>query len=169
MNWIKVWDIPQDHWINSDAETYGMWIKLIRKAETKDRKIVIRGIMVDAKRGSAYASENQLSKEWGVSRRRVHSFLSKLEQDGMISAQRMSNRFIIIKVNNYAKFQDNPKSMQTTDGQQTDNRSTTEAQQNGVSSYKNIKNIQNNRRRKLSFAEFPQRSTDYDALFEEAN
>lgn len=166
MNWIKVWDIPQDHWINSDAETYGMWIKLIRKAETKDRNIVIRGTMIEAKRGSAYASENELANEWGVSRRRVHSFISKLEQDGMISAQRMSNRYLVIKVSNYAKFQDPPKSMRTTDGQQKHNRSTTDCTTEPTSFLTIKQNIQKDRR-KNAFADFPQRDTDYDSLFEE--
>lgn len=167
MNWIKVWDIPQDHWVNSDAETYGMWIKLIRRAETKNRNIVIRGMMIEAKRGSAYASENQLATEWGVTRRRVHSFLQKLEQDGMISVQRMSNRYLVIKVSNYAKFQDPPKSMRTTDGQQTDNGRTTDCTTERGLFLTNKQNIQKHRS-KNAFANFPQRETNYDELFEEA-
>lgn len=168
MNWIKLWKIPEGHWLNSDSRYFAAWIKLIQRAETKDKNLVIRGTMVEAKRGSVYASENELAKDWGVSRRLVHSFLEKCERDGMVSVQRKSNRYLVIKVSNYAKFQDRPSDERTTEPHQKHNRSTTEAQQNGVSSYRSIKNIQNIQKGRNAFANFPQRETNYDELFEEA-
>lgn len=161
--WIKLWDIPEDHWLNSDIKFYGAWVKLIRKAEIKDGKKVIRGTMIDAKRGTVYASANQLSKEWGVTRRMVHHFLELCEADGMVNVQRMSNRFLIIKVNNYAKFQDRPNGRCATD-RTTDRttESTTESTTDRIFFLTNKQKVKKNR---SGFSDFPQRETNYDEIF----
>ena len=113
--WIKIWDIPEDHWLNADIRYFGMWVKLIRKAETKNRKIVRNGVMIDAKRGTVYSSVNQMAREWGVTRRTVEHFLHLCESDGMITVQRAGNAGSNVIVNNYAKYQDKPYNGRATD------------------------------------------------------
>jgi len=118
--WIKLWDIPEDHWLNSDIRYFGMWVKLIRKAETKNRKIVRNGVMIDAKRGTVYSSVNQMAREWGVTRRTVEHFLHLCESDGMITVQRAGNAGSNVIVNNYAKYQDKPNNGRATDSTTND-------------------------------------------------
>ena len=113
--WIKIWDIPEDHWLNSDIRYFGMWVKLIRKAETKNRKIVRNGVMIDAKRGTVYSSVNQMATEWGVTRRTVEHFLHLCESDGMITVQRAGNAGSNVIISNYAKYQDKPYNGRATD------------------------------------------------------
>ena len=167
MNWIKIWDIPEDHWVNADIKYFGAWVKLIRAAEYKDRMIVVRGTKIEAKRGNVYTSVNKLAEEWGVTRRMVNHFLDLCQQDGMVDVQRVSNRYLVIKVNNYAKYQDRPNAKRTTEST-TDNttESTTESTTDRIFFLTNKQNIQKDRR-KNGFADFPQRDTDYDALLEE--
>lgn len=163
MNWIKLWNIPEGHWLNSDLKYYAAWIKLIQMAEYKDGTKVIRGTMIETKRGSVYTSVNKLAKAFGISRYLVEHFLAMCEADSMIDLQRISNRYIVIKVNNYAKFQDKPKGRFTTD-LATD--CATDCTTERVFFLTNKQNIQKDRR-KNGFADFPQRDTDYDALLEE--
>lgn len=118
--WIKIWDIPEDHWLNADIRYFGMWVKLIRKAETKNRKIVRNGVMIDAKRGTVYSSVNQMAREWGVTRRTVEHFLHLCESDGMITVQRAGNAGSNVIVNNYAKYQDKPYNGRATDSTTND-------------------------------------------------
>ncbi len=171
MNWIKLWDIPEDHWLNADIKYFGAWVKLIRAAEYKDRMIVIRGTKVEAKRGNVYTSVNRLAEEWGVTRRMVGHFLELCQQDGMVDVQRVSNRYMVVKINNYAKYQDRRNAKRTTDRATDDTtESTTDSTTERVFFLTNKQNIQTNRRtraRKNSFADFPQRDTDYDAIFKE--
>ena len=118
--WIKVWDIPEDHWLNSDIRYFGMWIKLIRKAETRDRKLVRNGVMIEAKRGTVYSSVNKMAEEWGVTRRTVDHFLALCEADGMITVQRAGNAGSNVIINNYAKYQDKPNNKRATDNTTND-------------------------------------------------
>lgn len=114
--WVKIWDIPEGHWLNSDLRYFGAWVRLIRKAEIRDHKIVRHGTMFDAKRGSVYTSCNELAGEWGVTRRMVDNFLGMCEADGMVTVQRMGNRGIIVNISNYAKFQGRGGNRCATDG-----------------------------------------------------
>ena len=113
--WVKVWDFPEDHWLNDDIRFFGMWIKLIRKAEPKPRKIIRYGQMLETKRGAVYTSVNELATEWHVTRRLVDHFLQLCEQDGMVSVQRMGNRGINVFISNYAKYQDKPDNKRATE------------------------------------------------------
>ena len=63
--WIKQWDIQDDHWLNADLRYIGAWYSLIKMAETKDRKIIRNGTMIQAERGNVYTSVNELSEKEG--------------------------------------------------------------------------------------------------------
>ena len=113
--WIKLWEIPEDHWLREDLRYIGAWNDLIQMAEPKDRKIVRYGTMIHAERGNVYTSLHVLADKWHVTRRFVKHFLEMLEQDGMISVLLADHRGYHLKVNNYAKYQDNPNHKRTTD------------------------------------------------------
>ena len=123
--WIKQWDIQDDHWLNADLRYIGAWYSLIKMAETKDRKIIRNGTMIQAERGNVYTSVNELSEKWHVTRRFTKHFLEMLEQDNMISVQQADNRGCTIKVNNYAKYQDKPNNKRATDSTTDDTTDST--------------------------------------------
>ena len=114
--WFKLWSLPDDHWLNADLRFVGAWYDLIGMAEWKDRKIVKQGTMIDAKRGSIYTSIHELADRWHVSRKWVRHFVEMLIADGMITELQRDHRGYHLKVNNYAKYQDNPNHRGTTEG-----------------------------------------------------
>ena len=107
--WIKVWDVPDDHWLMSDARYYGLWVWLIRQAETKSRKIIKDGTMIETKRGTVYTSINEIAEKWSLTWRVVAKFLEMCEADGMIIVEHRKNRGTNIIISNYAKYQDSAK------------------------------------------------------------
>lgn len=114
--WFKMWDIPEEHWLNEDLRYIGGWYDLNGMAEWKDRKIVRGGSMIEAKRGTVYTSIHELADRWHVSRKWVRHFLEMLTEDGMITELQRDHRGYHLKVNNYAKYQDKPNHRGTTDG-----------------------------------------------------
>ncbi len=115
--WIKQWEVPTGHWLNSDLRYIGAWYGLIQMAEPKDKKIVRYGSMIEAKRGSVYTSISELAQKWNVSRWWVRRFLEMLEADGMIDRQQTDTRLTTIIVRNYAKYQDKPNNRPTPERQ----------------------------------------------------
>ena len=113
--WIKLWEIPEDHWLNDDLRYVSAWVQLLQMAERKDRKITRQGQMIEAKRGTIYTSVSELALKWRVSRKFVRHFLEMLEQDGMVQIQQRDNRGYSVKVCNYAKYQDKPDNRRTTE------------------------------------------------------
>lgn len=133
--WIKLWEIPEDHWLRSDLRYIGAWNELLRMAEPKDRKIVRYGSMVDAKRGNVYTSLHELAEKWHVTRRFVRHFLEMLVQDGMVSVLQADHQGYHLKVNNYAKYQDKPDHKRTTYGTTKDTTEDTTKDTTFASSY----------------------------------
>ena len=123
--WVKLWEIPEEHWLREDLRYIGAWNDLIQMAEPKDRKIVRYGTMIQAERGNVYTSLHVLAEKWKVTRRFVKHFLEMLEQDGMISVLLADHRGYHLKVNNYAKYQDNPNHKRTTDSTTKDTTDST--------------------------------------------
>lgn len=115
--WIKLWEIPEDHWLRSDLRYIGAWNELIQMAEIKKRRIVKYGQMVEAERGAVYTSMSELAEKWNVSRWWVRHFLEMLESDGMIHRQQTDSRLSTIFISNYAKYQDKPNNRPTADRQ----------------------------------------------------
>lgn len=105
----------RDHWIWGD-ETFSSgqaWIDIIFSANFCDQKKKNRYKNQEViKRGSFITSLRILAERWHWGKDRVSSFLTKLEEDGMITV-RSDARGTLITVCNYSEYQKVPKSVRT--------------------------------------------------------
>lgn len=84
------------------------------EANHQDAKILIKGRLVDLKRGDQARSEVTLSDAWGWSRDKVRRFLKLLEKDQMIRQQK-SNLTSVISICNYNTYQSSTTADDTAD------------------------------------------------------
>ena len=80
------------------------WTDLLLSANHEDRKFMIKGQLVECKRGQVAMSQVTLSKRWKWSRSKVQRFLELLKNDGMISVQG-DHLTTVISVCNYSVYQ----------------------------------------------------------------
>lgn len=95
------------------------WIDMLWLANHKTKKILVRGIYVDIKRGQTAYAEDTLAERWQWSRGKVRRFLAVLENRGQI-VQQKNNIITLITITNYEEYQGNDTTDSTTNGQQTD-------------------------------------------------
>lgn len=103
--WIKLHRGLQDHWLWDCEFSYAQaWIDLLLGAGHKPTKIMIKGQLIELKRGQQARSEVTLSKEWRWSRGKVRRFLNQCLNDGMIEVE-AGHLTSIISICNYDSFQ----------------------------------------------------------------
>jgi hypothetical protein len=134
------------HWIWDDSFKLKAWLDLILLANIEDKKFLIKGQLVECKRGQIGLSQISLSKRWKCSREKVKNFLNLLEKDKMI-VQQSTHLNTLITICNYSKFQDikttdhtaEPSTDHTADTQQTHSRSHTTKQLNNENNEEQVK------------------------------
>lgn len=103
--WIKLHRGLQDHWLWDCEFSYAQaWIDLLLGAGHKPTKIMIKGQVIELKRGQQSRSEVTLSKQWRWSRGKVRRFLNQCLNDGMIEVE-AGHLTSIISICNYDSFQ----------------------------------------------------------------
>lgn len=103
--WIKLHREITDHWVwDCEFSTAQAWIDLLVNACHKPNKLMIKGQLIELKRGQQARSEVTLSRDWKWSRGRVRRFLNQCENDGMIECK-STHLTSIITICNYDSFQ----------------------------------------------------------------
>lgn len=141
--WVKLWREQFTHEISERrpwCDGYA-WAYLYSKANFRRSVVNFRNQYVTVERGQFVTSELKLSKIFGWTRRRTKSFLTALKIGGMCDIKR-TQRFIIITVCNYDKFQSTENEECTTD---VTTDVTTDAQQKHTD-----KNIEKEKKRTMS-------------------
>lgn len=106
--WIKVYRSIRSHWLweNGNERYAKWWIDILLMVNHEPRKVLNKtGKLITVGRGEAITSERKLSERWHADRRTVHKFLDLLQQDDMITVQRIVNLYTTLKVNNYGDYQ----------------------------------------------------------------
>ncbi len=97
-----------EHWIWLDKEPFcrrAAWIDLIALANHTDSKQMIRGKVIETKRGEVNRSIRWLAERWHWSRSKVERFLKLLEKEGMLSHETRQNE-TVLTICNYCDWQD---------------------------------------------------------------
>lgn len=103
--WVKLHREITDHWIWDCEFSYAQaWVDLLLKACHKPNKLMIKGQVIELKRGQQARSEVTLSKEWKWSRGKVRRFINQCLKDGMIECE-ATHLTSIITICNYDSFQ----------------------------------------------------------------
>lgn len=112
--WVAIYRSLQNHWLWQDKPyTMGQaWLDLVLLANHQMKKVKTRTGFVEVERGQLFRSERTLAARWGWSQKKVHNFLIKLKQDGMVSfavkysVTQKSTEGSIITLINYRLHQD---------------------------------------------------------------
>lgn len=135
------------HWIWTDDEPFcrrAAWIDLIGLANYTDTKLMVRGKVIDAKRGEVNRSIRWLANRWHWSRGKVERFLSALEADGMLS-QKTSHGETVLTICKYSVWQDMWKENGPQNEPQTGHERATNGPETGHEQLKRIKKNKNKR------------------------
>ena len=105
--WISLHRQIWNNWVWEDKPfSKGQaWIDLLLMANHEDKKVLIGNQLITVKRGSFVTSIRKLCDRWGWSNTKVRSFLSLLEQDGMLIVKSDAKKTTLTIVN-YSDYQD---------------------------------------------------------------
>jgi hypothetical protein len=112
--WIKLHRSLKAHWLwtSEPFSKAQAWIDLIMHANFTDNQILIKGQVINLKRGQQARSELTLSKDWKWSRNKVRRFLETLKKQGMIVTE-SGHLTTIITICKYESFQTNDTTDET--------------------------------------------------------
>lgn len=105
--WISLYRKIQEHWIWKSIEPFdkrSAWLSLLFKANHKDTKVMMDSKLVEIKRGSFITSELKLANEWKWGRKKVRTFLKRLEDDRMLSKS-STTKYTAISIENWDLYQ----------------------------------------------------------------
>ena len=89
----------------SDSEYIHLWVHVLLSANYESKEFLFNGKIEIAKRGQFITGIKKLSRETGISKSKVERVLKVFESENQIKRQR-TNKFSLITVINYDKFQD---------------------------------------------------------------
>ena len=150
--WVKLWRNQFSSWISKKPFCDGYaWCYLYQKANHKAGMVNFRNEYIKVERGQLLTSKLQLQEIFGWTYRHVENFLKALENDEMIR-NRTTNRYIVITILNYDKYQSKEDKSDEQNEEQIMNRLGTdyeqiknEATQTRINkNVKNVKNVKNN-------------------------
>lgn len=143
--WVKLYRAVQEHWLWSDKPfAKGQaWIDLILLANHEDVQVLRGNQLQTFCRGEVAAAMRDLAIRWGWSKHKVHDFLTMLESEGMIGTAK-GPQGTIIKLSNYAAFQDDGAEDGNAKGTQKDHVGTTSGPRRDRN--KNEKNEKNDKK-----------------------
>lgn len=119
--WIKLSRGMLDHWLWKEKpfDKKSAWIDILLMTNHQDAKYMVKGKLVEVKRGQCGTSVIKLAARWGWSRNKVRNFLLALESDGMLTVKGTAQGTTLTVIN-YEVFQNREPTKRTPKGQQTD-------------------------------------------------
>ena len=115
--WVKLWRDQFNHEISERkpwCDGYA-WSYLYSRANHRPAIVNFRNQYINVERGQFVTSKSKLQKIFGWSKKRTNSFLTSLEVGGMCTT-RVTNRFVIVTICNYDRYQSNEGEIEPTEG-----------------------------------------------------
>ena len=124
-----------------------LWHILLLLAQHEPSEYIWNGERKTLQSGQLMTGRKKLSELSGISESQIERILKYLKSEQQIT-QEKTNKYRIISIVNWGKYQCLQPD-DTTEGQQKDNRRTTEGQQKDT--YKNVNNVNNEKNEGVSF------------------
>lgn len=110
--WIKLHRQIKDHWLWKSDNRFKWWVDILLTVNHTDSKVLIKGTLIECKRGQSIRSLESWAKEWNVSKGAVRDFFKLLQSDQMLQIE--SLQFTTrITVCNYEDYQDELNAKET--------------------------------------------------------
>lgn len=101
---IKLDNDLLEHWVWQNAERLKWWLDLLFLAKPEKMQCCYKKRMVQLGKGQLCASLADLQKRWKKSVPTVLSFLTHLQQSGMITRKTLCNQTTVITICNYEEY-----------------------------------------------------------------
>ena len=102
--WIMLHRKIRDHWIWKSDHRFKWWIDVLLSVNHCDNKVLIKGTLIECKRGQSVMSLDTWAKRWNVTKKTVKDFFELLQKDSMLVYEGMQNT-TRITVCNYDSYQ----------------------------------------------------------------
>ena len=153
--WLKLHRRWLDNPIAKRPHYGHLWVTLLLKAAHKQSRFVWNNAKQTLQPGQLLTGRKKLSEQTGIPESTVERILRYFENEHQIEQQK-SNKFRIITIKNWKKYQDCEEA-----NSKTSNKRTTDGQQ--MDTYNNVeneKNVKNDKKRERSFFQFQRPSAD---------
>ena len=103
--WIRLHRQIKDHWIWKSQNRFQWWIDILLTVNHADTKVLIKGRLIECKRGQSVRSLESWARDWNVTKKTVKEFFELLQSDSMLVYEgvQITTR---ITVCNYDTYQD---------------------------------------------------------------
>ena len=152
--WIKVHRKILFHPFFQDSELLHLFLYCMAKANHHDGKFLLKGQDVSIKRGQFLFGRKKASQDTGIKQSSVYRKMMILKNLEILDIN-PNNKFSLVTVQDYDKYQDVPSSIEQQAGQQVNNRRTSSEQQ--LDTNKNYKKEKNYNKKKI----YPHESDEY--------
>lgn len=101
--YIKIFRSVKNHWLWQDEKKMFWWLDILLSANYSDQKVLIKGALVECKRGQSIKSLENWAKDWKTTKKTVRSFLELLKKDEMILIEnvKITTRITICNYDSY--------------------------------------------------------------------
>ena len=104
--WIKLHRSIQEHWIYTEKRKFSKfeaWNDILLTVNFTEGKTIIKGKLIQIKRGESILSLDSWAKRWGWDKSAVRRFLNTLQKDNMIELKNetITTRLIVCKYDTY--------------------------------------------------------------------
>jgi len=142
--WISLHRSIQDNWL-WDEKPYDKaraWIDILLMVNHEKKRVLLGSQLIDVDKGEKITSIRKLSDRWGWSTTKTEKFLKVLESDKMLVVKKDTKK-TVIKVLNYAIYQDSKKEESNTEVTPKSHRSNTEVTPKNTNNNDNNANNEN--------------------------
>jgi hypothetical protein len=148
--WISLHRKIKDHWIWSSQNRFQWWIDILLTVNHSDTKVLIKGTLLDCKRGQSIRSLDTWAKDWNVTKKTVRDFFILLKKDGMLMYEnvKISTR---ITVCNYESYQNEVNAKETPGKRKVNAKETLSKRELPTNNNVNKENNENNVNKENSF------------------
>lgn len=103
MSWIKIHRKIKDNWIWTDPIRLKWWLDILLTVNHEDSKCLIKGTLIDCKRGQSVRSLDTWATTWGVSKKTVFAFFLLLKKDTMLETEnlKVTTRITVLNYDSY--------------------------------------------------------------------
>lgn len=149
--YIKLYRSLLDNPIITKPDYFVIWIYILLKASHKEHYQLVGNQRIHLIPGQFPTGRKKISKDLGISENKIYRALNYFENEHQIKQQK-NNKFTVITILNWHKYQGNGTTNEQQNEQQIDNKSTTNRQQ--IDTNKNDKNVKNEKNNIYSILKF---------------
>ncbi len=129
--YVRVWRKIEDSGIMENPEVCRLFLHLLLQAASRPRGMLVGGKPVRLEPGQAIVGRKMLAVKLRTTEGKIRTCLATLQNMGIIS-QRATNRFTLISLTNWSRYQSDPEGgNRPANGQPTDDQRTTSGQPAG--------------------------------------